>query len=121
MALCAPINFTAHLVLTTLGLAGFCCCLPRLVRIVRDVPRRPLAFCVLGILPVVIWLANRATGPNAEYDAGLYHIAAIKWTKLYFIVPGLANLHMRLGFSSTITLLSGADGPGFGRAMRVIW
>jgi hypothetical protein len=44
-----------------------------------------------------LWLANRAMGPLWQpYDAGLYHLNAIRWQTEYPSVPGLGNLHTRL-------------------------
>ena len=39
--------------------------------------------------------------PDLHYDAGLYHIQAIKWTTEVPLPPGLANLHGRFGFNSS--------------------
>src|SRR5271157_698094 len=36
------------------------------------------------------------------YDAGLYYLQTIRWLEGYRIVPGLANLHVRLGLNSSI-------------------
>lgn len=35
-----------------------------------------------------------------HYDTGLYHAQAIKWIEQYGVVPGLGNLHCRLGYNS---------------------
>lgn len=40
------------------------------------------------------------------YDEGLYHLQSMMWNDQYSIIPGLANLHGRLGFNSTFLLLS---------------
>jgi len=102
----APIDFVCHITLMTLGLLAFLTITPALLRAIAASPRRPLAASLLAFILIAIWLANRGTGPNADYDAGLYHIAAVKWSRLYAIVPGLANLHLRFGFSSTLTLMA---------------
>lgn len=39
-----------------------------------------------------------------NYDSGLYHFAAIRWSNEYAVVPGLANLHVRLGFNQSYFL-----------------
>lgn len=44
-----------------------------------------------------LWLANYSTGPILCFDTGLYHLSAVRWNADYAIVPGLANLHDRLG------------------------
>ncbi len=118
----APIDSTAYIALISIGILGFLSLVPDLWRALRNTPSRPFAAGILMLALIAIWLANRATGLGAEYDSGLYHIAAIKWTLLYRIVPGLANLHMRFGFSSTITLLAAwmDHGPWAGNANHIV-
>lgn len=49
------------------------------------------------------------------YDTGLYYAQAIHWIESFGVVPGLANLHIRLGFNSTLFLLAAFLGfVGFG-------
>jgi len=40
------------------------------------------------------------------YDDGLYYTQTMLWNKEFGTVPGLGNLHSRLGFNSTFLLLS---------------
>jgi hypothetical protein len=35
-----------------------------------------------------------------SYDTGLYHLSVVRWINEYATVPGLANLHTRLGYGS---------------------
>lgn len=51
-----------------------------------------------------LWLANRGLDFARNYDSGLYHFSAIRWINEYPIVPGLANLHDRLGFNQSYFL-----------------
>jgi hypothetical protein len=44
-----------------------------------------------------LWLANYSTGPILCFDTGLYHLSAVRWSADHALVPGLANLHDRLG------------------------
>lgn len=46
--------------------------------------------------------------PSLNNDSGLYYIQFMKWMNSYPVVPGLANLHDRLGFNSHWHLLSAA-------------
>ncbi|MBI1286442.1 MAG: hypothetical protein GC178_02580 [Flavobacteriales bacterium] len=46
--------------------------------------------------------------PSLNNDSGLYYIQFMKWINSYPVVPGLANLHDRLGFNSHWHLLSAA-------------
>ena len=56
---------------------------------------------VIGLLLTAIWLASRAMLTPGNYDSGLYHLNAIRWTNEYPLVPGLGNLHGRLAFNSS--------------------
>jgi hypothetical protein len=55
-------------------------------------------------LLAALWLANQTTNQPGIYDSGLYHLNAVRWAHSYPIVPGLANLHSRLGFNSSFFL-----------------
>lgn len=55
----------------------------------------------IGMLLTAIWLASRAMLPPSNYDSGLYHLNAIRWTNEYPLIPGLGNLHGRLAFNSS--------------------
>ncbi|MGN6368456.1 MAG: LIC_10190 family membrane protein [Phycisphaerae bacterium] len=110
-----PINFITYAALLFLGV------IVASAIIGKSTFRSPVhtpRWAALTFALLALWLANRATGPNAEYDAGLYHLQAIKWTETFRIVPGLANLHMRFGFSSTLTLFAAFldHGPWQGNA-----
>ncbi len=72
--------------------------------IVRKIPSS-CWFYLAGVAVASLWVSNRAMGPMTEYDAGLYHINAIRWIKEYPLIPGLANLHGRLGFNTSHFLL----------------
>lgn len=45
----------------------------------------------------ILWLANRALGEATSYDSALYHFASIEYASDFATVPGLGNLHDRLG------------------------
>jgi len=64
--------------------------------------RRSLVICSFLFLPVIFLLSLSAP---KNFDTGLYHIQAIKWIIEYPAVPGLANLHGRLGFNPNIFTL----------------
>lgn len=80
--------------------------LPDAIRILRKAsgwpePRRlAVAAVLLAIATVVaVWVASRGMLTPILYDSGLYHFNKIRWINSYPIVPGLANLHNRLGFN----------------------
>jgi hypothetical protein len=57
-------------------------------------------------------LALRSCGPCQYYDTGLYGANSVRWIQAYPVIPGLANLHGRLGFNSSVFLCIGALGQG---------
>ena len=52
---------------------------------------------VAGVVVAVLWLANRSLAAAFYYDLGLYHFAAIDYASQFAAIPGLGNLHGRLG------------------------
>jgi hypothetical protein len=66
---------------------------------------------IIGIA-LVLLLALRACGPCEYYDTGLYGAPAVRWIQTYPTVPGLANLHGRFGFNSSVFLCIAALGHG---------
>ncbi|MEO1450962.1 MAG: hypothetical protein AAFV07_15640, partial [Bacteroidota bacterium] len=46
-----------------------------------------------------------AARPGKVFDEGLYYTQFIRWTQEFGVVPGLGNLHTRLGFNSHWHLL----------------
>lgn len=62
----------------------------------------PLAIC--GAFSIYALYIAAAGSPT--YDVGLYHAQSIRWIEYYPVVPGLANLHSRLGFNSALFLLA---------------
>lgn len=63
----------------------------------------------IGLLDVA-WLA---TGEPMDADAGSYRIGSILYAADYRVVPGLANLHFRFGFNSTLWPFAAFIGSGF--------
>lgn len=62
-----------------------------------------LIILLVIILSIVVLLS--VVTPQ-QYDAYLYHINAIQWNENYKCVQGLANLHDRLGFNSSVFILN---------------
>jgi hypothetical protein len=56
--------------------------------------------CVL-VLALFFIVALNALSPVLHYDDGLYHLSAIRWASEHRVVPGLANLHGRLGYNQS--------------------
>jgi hypothetical protein len=51
-------------------------------------------------------ISYSASLPVGWEDTLLYHLNAVKWNYLYPAVPGLTNLHLRLGLSSSLFLFA---------------
>jgi hypothetical protein len=49
-------------------------------------------------------MALHTTFQPGIYDSGLYHLNTIRWANTYPAVPGLVNLHGRLGFNCSFFL-----------------
>ena len=62
-------------------------------------PRWDATSTVMGAVGLVsiLWLANASLAVADDYDFGLYHLNLIDYAKRYAALPGLADLHVRLG------------------------
>lgn len=68
-----------------------------------------------------VWYAALSLRAVPNYDTGLYHYDVVRWTQAYPLVPGLANVHDRLGFNSTIFAFAAmVDHAPFGLAAHVV-
>ncbi len=82
-----------------------------------------VASLLLFLLFTVSWFG---LGPfeHNHYDTGLYYLNAIQWARDFPVVPGLANLHSRLGFNQSLFLfvafLTKVSNLGLGRACQVV-
>lgn len=76
------------------------------------------------LLALFVWGAVYAQVPIANYDAGFYHLAAIRWASTFPVVPGLGNLDRVLGTNSSwfllIAALRAGELPGFHVAMGLL-
>jgi hypothetical protein len=71
------------------------------------------SWLAVGLAAVgVLWLANRALAVAQDYDLGLYHLNAIRYSLAFPAIPGLANLQERLGASNPHLLLVAFLGSG---------
>ena len=115
-----PINDLAFVLVAATGLVG-------LVVGKRDLgllvwgKRRLALVMMLAAVVVGLWVANFSVKQPGIYDTGLYHLNVVKWNSLYGIVPGLGNLHGRLGYNNASLLYSALldVGPFEGRSHHV--
>ncbi|HEX2620258.1 MAG TPA: hypothetical protein VHL11_08930, partial [Phototrophicaceae bacterium] len=68
----------------------------------RRQPHQYAGFVVIVL--VSLWVAYFAHHSLAHYDDGLYHLQDLKWAEQYPIIPGLGNIHGRLGFNNALNL-----------------
>lgn len=106
-----PVDGRASFVLGLLGAGGLILGRDRVQVSLAGVPRWQLGWA-LTALGLGLWLANRATAPVGPFDAGLYHLSALRWISEYPIVPGLGNLHSRLAFNHAYFLYLASIGVG---------
>jgi hypothetical protein len=83
--------------------------------------RWPIRVVVLVGLGTV-WLANQALGAAANYDLGFYHLNVIEYAERYSVIPGLANLAIRLGASDPHLLVAALldQGPWAGAGTHLV-
>ncbi|MFM7273852.1 MAG: LIC_10190 family membrane protein, partial [Gammaproteobacteria bacterium] len=63
---------------------------------------------VIVFVLVAVWIGARSAATPTNFDAGLYYLQAMRWMHEYPIVPGLANLHSRLGFNQSSLIWAAA-------------
>lgn len=104
------------LLLACLGLIGLITTRHWFVRHIDALRRSRMS--VFLCMATAIGIAFRAAGPCTHYDTGLYGANAVRWILTYPVVPGLANVHFRLGFNSSVFLCVAAleQGPWRGQA-----
>lgn len=61
---------------------------------------------LLGLSAGLVAFAHATFGSVNQWDAGLYHLNAIQYAGEYRVIPGLANLHDRLGVTNGQHLLT---------------
>ena len=99
-----PITSSAAILLLGIGVLGLFANRSRLVEGLRA-SLHASPWVILSAIAIVLLIAFRSVGPCDYYDTGLYGAAAVRWIQTYPAVPGLANLHGRLGFNSSIFLI----------------
>lgn len=88
-----PVDWKACAIPVAAGAVGVVAGGRRLAR-----PERRPSAPVLGVFGIaMLWLANASLGPAGDYDYGLYHLNLIDYARRYAALPGLADLHIRLG------------------------
>jgi len=106
-----PVTAYITLFLFCVGILGLALNRSSLLTSWRAVWQRSRWLLLLGIAFALL-LALRSCGFYEHYDTGLYGAPAVRWIQTYPAVPGLANLHGRFGFNSSVFLCIAALGQG---------
>ncbi|HTD86740.1 MAG TPA: hypothetical protein VK850_09200, partial [Candidatus Binatia bacterium] len=93
-----PVNWTATLAVVLIGFGSI------IWRRDRIREGRRGVYLLVVCLPLLLRLAHQSLLPPSHYDSGLYHFNIIRWHMEYPVVPGLTNLHGRLGFNQSFFL-----------------
>lgn len=116
-----PINLCISLALVAAGLTGLTRKLFRLRQVATHVRSISFAALVFSLLLIFV-VALRSTGPCIHYDTGLYGISAVEWMTSFRVVPGIANLHGRLGFNSSLLVcIAALQSIGLGPLSYRLW
>ncbi len=70
-----------------------------------------IALGAIGL--AILYFAFAALGPVTNYDSGLYHLGAIRYSTEFSAIPGLANLYFPFGYSNAQVPLAAllSNGP----------
>jgi hypothetical protein len=98
-----PIDSLVAGVLVVVGVIGL---LYQRIPLIRQwiAARRETPASLPAMFLIAVLLAVRAVGLFEHYDTGLYGASFVRWFTTYPVVPGLANLHARFGFNSSVFL-----------------
>ncbi|MDR1863585.1 MAG: hypothetical protein LBQ67_06670, partial [Treponema sp.] len=100
-----PLNLIILVFIGVLGISGFPLWLNQYKVSLSEYQKSDLfVFCfisLLFLLGINCLFAYSGIIPHVNYDTDLYHAQTIRWLNEYGTVPGLGNLHSRLGFNSS--------------------
>ena len=82
----------------------------------------PWIFVSIAIVIAIMYFAFAALGPVTNYDTGLYHLGAIKYSTEYASIPGIANLYFPFGYSNAQFPLAAllSNGPWSANGFRLL-
>lgn len=115
-----PVNGLALRAIGLLGLLGLMLYAQPLRQLASlALKRTPTLILVSALL--MLWMANRSTGPLQHYDTQMYYYPTMSWLMSFPIVPGLANLYTILGYNSSYFLYTTLTnlGPLSGKAHHI--
>src|SRR5580693_4734875 len=106
-----PVTFSITLFLFCVGILGLVLKCSSLRNGLSDVWQGFRWLPFIGVA-LAFLIALRSCGPCEHYDTGLYGAQELSWIQTYPAIPGLANLHGRFGFNSSVFLCIAALGQG---------
>ena len=106
-----PLTVSVTLVLFAAGSFGLALNVSSLRDSLRSAWQSSRPLLLLGFA-FTLFLALRSCGPCEYYDTGLYGASSVRWIQSFPAVPGLANLHGRLGYNSSVFLCIATLGQG---------
>jgi hypothetical protein len=86
-------------------------------------PHRPsIGIVAVATALATVWAANQSLATDSYYDDGLYHLSIVRYAATYPAIPGLANLHERLGADEPHLLFAAllSHGPWSGGAVHLV-
>ena len=116
-----PVDARVFTFLGPAAAAGYLCYGNIQLTLPRTLTARTKSLYLSIFLLTAFWTASQAIHPSLSFDMGLYHLTVVDWTNAHPIVPGLANLYIRLGINSSYFLYYSLLnlGPWQGRAFHV--
>jgi hypothetical protein len=106
-SLTLPVNGWSWVIPVAAAVAGL-----RVAVLKRPAPTgRVLVSLAVGAV-LAVWFAYSSAFEPTAFDSGLYHLNAVQYADMYGTVPGLGNLHGRLGTSVSHFLFVAFLGTG---------
>lgn len=96
--------------------------IPEVFQRVVSISNLPALGSSVVIVIIVIGAARFASGEPMDADAGIYRMGLINYAAEFRVIPGLANLHDRFGFNSSVWPMAAVLENGFwvGNGFRVV-
>jgi hypothetical protein len=86
--------------------------------------RNWIVLVLLLLLLFTVSFFGLSPSEHLHFDTGLYYLNSIRWAHEFRIIPGLANLHSRLGYNQSLFLfvafLSSVGNLGLARACQLV-
>ena len=110
LSLFLPLNIIAFIIISAIGFLFAALNFKSVLYTFRMVYHRIFTVkglvALAGIVMLLLLVSYSANKEVTHTDTLLYHFNAVKWAKEYSVVPGLVNLHGRLGFNSSFFLFA---------------